>query len=106
MPKLSFRKKILHKQVKPSPDIMSEDIIRYGVKNERSARLIEKDNTLTFVVHSKATKPMIKKAFIEIYDSPVMKVNTVNTIKGYKKAYIRLKNEGAAMDVAEKAGIV
>lgn len=106
MAKISFRKKILHKQIKPEADLLSADIIRYGVKNERAARLIEKDNTLTFVVHAKATKPMIKKAFVEIYDSPVMKVNTVNTIRGLKKAYIRLKTEGAAMDVAEKAGIV
>ena len=82
-------------------------IIKYAIKNERAARIMEANNTLTFIVDVKATKPMIKEAVSKLYDAKVMKVNTLITFKHYaKKAFVRFAEEGVAVDIASKAGVL
>ncbi|KAI5149449.1 large subunit ribosomal protein L23Ae [Enteropsectra breve] len=82
-------------------------IIRYAVKNERAAQAIERDNTLTFVVDTNASKPEIKKAIVELYNTPVQKINTVISFKlGVKKAYVRFEKEGEAVEIATRAGVL
>lgn len=110
MPKIKNNKQIL-KKTKPklklyTNRILSTDIILCGISNENAARIMEKDNTLSFKCRNDATKTQIKNAFIELYDQDVVKVNTANTVKGFKKAYIRLKEQGAALKVASEAGIL
>lgn len=110
MPKYHPKERLLKKDKKPpkliANRVLATDVILFGISNERSARLMEKDNTLTFRCRTESTKLDIKSAFIELYNHEVVKVNTVNTIKGYKKAYIRLKEEGAALKVANDAEII
>lgn len=86
--------------------VLATDIIIYGLNNEKAVRVMEKDNTLSFRCKNEATKTEIKNAFIELYGQQVAKINTANTVKGYKKAYIRLKEDGAAMKVASDANIL
>lgn len=89
------------------PDrILATDIIINGLNNERAARIMEKDNTLTFKCRNSADRKQIKKAFVELYGEAVYKVNVANTVKGYKKAYIRLRGVGAALKVARDANIL
>lgn len=85
---------------------IAADIIRYGISNENAARVIEKDNTLIFVCDKKATKPQIKQAVETLYKVVVKKVRTLISIKGYKKAFVVLKDEGVAMKIATEAGII
>ncbi len=82
-------------------------IIKYGLKNETSARTMEKDNTLIFICDVQATKPMIKAAIEDLYGAKVIKVNTLNIFKKYaKKAFVKFAREGEAVEVATRAGIL
>ena len=81
-------------------------ILKYPHLTEKSINLIEKENKIVFIVDPKATKTQIKKAFEEIFGVKVEKVNTQITLKGEKKAYIKLKKEYKASDVAVKLGIM
>ena len=88
-------------------EFVPSKIIKYALKNERAARIMETNNTLTFIVDVRATKPEIKKAVAEMYGAPVARVNTLITFKHYtKKAFVRFKDEGAAVDIASRAGII
>ena len=73
---------------------------------EKSISLIEKENKIVFVVDRKATKKQIKEAFESLFEVKVESVNTVITTKNRKKAFIKLKPEYKAVDVATKLGII
>lgn len=80
--------------------------LRYPHMTEKSVGMIERENKIVFVVDRKADKEKIKKAFEQAFEVKVEKVNTEITMKGEKKAYIKLKPESKAVDVAVKLGIV
>ena len=80
--------------------------ILYPVTNEKAIGLIEFQNTLTFVVETKSTKPMIKKDVEELFEVKVAEVHTLITPSGKKRAYVRLKEGFKADDVAAKLKIV
>ena len=73
---------------------------------EKSIAMVEKENKIVFVVERKADKKQIKEAFEQMFDVKVEKVNTEITLKGQKKAFIKLRPEYKAADVAVKLGIV
>lgn len=81
-------------------------ILKYPYMTEKSISLIERENKIVFVVERKATKDEIKKAFEKVFEVKVAKVNTEMTLKGEKKAFIKLKPEFKAVDVATKLGLV
>lgn len=80
--------------------------ILYPVTNEKAVGLIELQNTLTFVVEGKATKPEIKKDIEALFAVKVSSVNTLITPSGKKRAYVRLAKGFKADDVAAKLKIV
>lgn len=63
-------------------------------------------NTLVFLVHNRANKVQIKKAFQDIYQIKPKAINTLVRPDGKKKAYIRLRPEDDAIGVASKMGII
>jgi len=73
---------------------------------ERSVNMIEYENKLVFMVDRKATKNMIAKAVEELYEVEAETVNTLINRKGEKKAFIKLKDEYDASDVAIRLGIL
>ena len=81
-------------------------ILKYPYMTEKSISLVEKENKIVFVVARKATKEQIKKAFEQTFEVKVATVNTEITLKGLKKAFIKLKPEFKAVDVATKLGLV
>jgi large subunit ribosomal protein L23 len=81
-------------------------ILKYSYMTEKSVGLIEKENKIVFIVERKASKKQIKEAFEKLFDVKVDKINTLITLKGNKKAFIKLKPEYSASDVAVKLGIV
>ena len=81
-------------------------IIVRPVITEKAIDKIEKQNTLTFIVDIKATKPMIKRAIEQIFNVKVEKVNTLITPRGEKKAYVKLAKEYNAADIASRLGIL
>jgi large subunit ribosomal protein L23 len=82
------------------------DIILRPVVSEKALSLIESNNTLTFIVDLRANKLRIKEAVEKLFDVKVEKVNTLITPKGEKKAFVKLKPEHKASDIAVKLGIL
>lgn len=93
---------------------MSEDysvdrlvkIIKRPVQSEKALSLIDKQNILTFIVDINATKSDIKQAVEYLFNVKVEYVRTLITPKGEKKAYVKLKPEFKATEIATKLGIM
>jgi large subunit ribosomal protein L23 len=81
-------------------------IIEYPLLSEKAVGAIEKENKIVFIVSKNATKPEIKKAVEKMYGVKVASVNTMAGIKGEKKAYVKLKPEFKAVDLATKLRIM
>ena len=81
-------------------------IIKRIVATEKALTYIENSNTLTFIVDLKATKHDIKRAVEKLFNVKVAKVRTLITPKGEKKAYVRLKPEYKASEIATRLGIL
>ncbi|MFC1690974.1 50S ribosomal protein L23 [Nanoarchaeota archaeon] len=81
-------------------------IIKYPLSTEKSIRLMESENKLIFVVDKKAKKAEIKKEVESIFNVKVEKVNTYITPKSQKRAYVKLKDETPAIDVATQLGLM
>ncbi|XP_055140695.2 large ribosomal subunit protein uL23-like [Symphalangus syndactylus] len=79
-------------------------IIKFPLTTE-SAKKIEDNNTLVFIMDVKANKHQIKQAVKTLYDIDVAKVNTLIRPDG-EKAYVRLAPDYDALDVANKIGII
>jgi len=84
----------------------SLNLILYPLVTEDTVSLIEAENKLTFIVNIKANKKEIKEAIEKLYNVKVEKVNTCITMDGKKKAYVKLKPEFKASDLAIKLGIL
>jgi len=82
------------------------DIILRPIVSEKALSLIEKNNTLTFIVDMRVNKPRIKEAVEKLFNVKVEKINTLITPRGEKKAYVKLKPEYKASDIAVKLGIL
>ena len=67
---------------------------------------MEKDNTIIFYVHQKANKQQIKKAFKDAFNVMPQRVNTMNTVLGRKKAFIKLPKTNEASEIANKIGLL
>ncbi|CAF1050042.1 unnamed protein product [Rotaria sordida] len=81
-------------------------IIKYPLTTESAMKKIEDNNTLVFIVNIRANKPLIRQAVKKMYDVDAEKVNTLIRPDGEKKAYVRLKADHDALDVANRIGII
>jgi len=72
---------------------------------EKVVRQVEVDNILVFVVDRAVNKPEIKKEVENLFSVKVAKVRT-HTMKNKKLAYVKLKAEYPAVDVATKLGMM
>jgi len=81
-------------------------ILKYPHLTEKSIALIEKENKIVFIVDRRASKAQIKEAFEKVFEVKVAKINTLITLKGEKKAFIKLSPKFKAMDIATKLGII
>lgn len=81
-------------------------IIKNPLSTEKAVRLMESENKLLFVVDKKATKPEIKQAIESMFKVKVVKVNTIITSKGQKRAYVKLSPDTPAIDVATQLRLV
>lgn len=81
-------------------------ILKHPLATEKAVRLMNSENKLTFMVELKASKTEIKKAFEEMFKVKVLKVTTIITPKGKKKAYVKLSQETPAIDIGTQMGIM
>lgn len=75
------------------------------IVTEKAVMMIEAQNVLTFVTDKISEKSKIKKEIEEMFSVKIDKIRTL--IKGNKKyAYVKLKKEFPAIDVATKLGLI
>ena len=84
------------------------DIIKFPLITESAFNKMDNinENALVFIVDRRATKHQIKNAFESLYKVSVVKVNTLITPQGTKKAFIKLVPENSALDLATEVGII
>lgn len=75
------------------------------IVTEKAVMLIESQNTLVFKTDKKENKNQIKKQVEDLFEVKVENVRTL--IKDNKKlAYVKLKKDFLAIDIATKLGII
>jgi len=75
------------------------------IVTEKAVMMIEAQNVLTFQTDKPKTKEEIKKEVEEVFEVKIESIRTL--IKGHKKyAYVKLKKEFLAIDIATKLGII
>lgn len=82
------------------------NVLKYPLSTEKSVKLMQTENKIVFIVEIKTSKPEIKKAMEELYKVKVAKVTTQILPSGKKKAYIKLKPEYPAIDIATQLGLI
>ncbi len=80
-------------------------IVKRPVVTENTFDLIEDQNKLTFIVKREANKYQIKEAIQELFGVRVVKINTLITSRGEKKAFVKLHINDSAADLAIDLGI-
>lgn len=72
---------------------------------EKAVMMIERDNVLTFQTSMKETKAEIKQNVEELFGVKINKIRTL--VRDNKKyAYIKLKGDTLAIDIATKLGLM
>ncbi|MBD3261826.1 MAG: 50S ribosomal protein L23 [Candidatus Altiarchaeales archaeon] len=84
----------------------ADETILFPLMGEKATLLREKTNSLTFAVNPKATKSDIKNAVESLFNVEVEKVNTMKTLKGRKKAHVKLTEKYFAEEVASHMGVI
>ena len=84
----------------------SHQIIKYPLTTEKSVKMMEIENKITFIVSNKAKKDEIKRALESMFKVKVLRVTTLFTPKGEKKAYIKLHPDTPAIDIATQLGLM
>ena len=72
---------------------------------EKVVKQVEIENLLVFVVDRSINKDEIKKEVSSLFEVKVDKVRT-HTFKNKKLAYVKLKPEYPAIDIATKLGLI
>jgi len=84
---------------------MTWDILKHPHVTEKAMNDMDFENKLQFVVHDEAHKPDIADAIETQFDVGVESVNTMLTMKGQKKAIVRLSEDDDAQEVASRIGV-
>ena len=98
--------KIEDKQQKVDlPQFSSKSVLIEPITTEKIIRQIELENKIAFMVNRKASKEEIKKEVEETFKTKVESINT--QVRNNKKiAFIKLKADSPAIDIATKLGLM
>jgi large subunit ribosomal protein L23 len=81
-------------------------ILKYPLATEKSVGIVDRNNVITYVVDSRASKADIKKEFEDTFNVKIKSINTINMPKNMKKAFIKLAKGFNAAEVAVKLKLV
>ncbi|XP_042549388.1 60S ribosomal protein L23a-like [Dipodomys spectabilis] len=81
-------------------------IIKFPLSIESTMKKMEDSNALGFRMNVRANKHQIKQAVTKLYDTDMVKVNTLIRPDGEKKANVPLAPDYDAADVVNKIGII
>ncbi|WP_306058793.1 50S ribosomal protein L23 [Natronococcus wangiae] len=79
--------------------------IEHPLVTEKAMNDMDFENKLQFVVSPDATKPEIRDEVEERFEVSVDDVNTQVTMKGKKKATVKLSEDDDAQEVASRIGV-
>ena len=79
-------------------------LILHPLVSEKTMMLMDRNNSLEFLVKRDATKPEIKAAVEDLFDCEVESVNTRITKRG-KRAIIKFGGETTAEDIGMRIGV-
>ena len=82
------------------------ETIKHPLSTEKAIRLMESENKLLFVVDRKTNKKEIKEAVEKMFKVKILKVNTLISPKGKKRAYVKFSDETPAIDIATQLGMM
>jgi large subunit ribosomal protein L23 len=80
-------------------------VILYPLTTEKAVAMIERENKIVFLVAKSATKAQIKREVEGTFEVRVAAVNTLITLDGKKKAFVKLAPGFSADDIAAKLKI-
>nr|AKQ01197.1 50S ribosomal protein L23, large subunit ribosomal protein L23 [uncultured euryarchaeote Rifle_16ft_4_minimus_1523] len=80
-------------------------MIQHPYVTEKATLMAEKNNVLQFIVDVSDTKEKVKKEIEALYKVNVLKVNTMLTSKGKKKATVTFEKPNTATELASRLGI-
>jgi len=81
------------------------ECIKYPFITEKATLSMSKNNSIQFLVDRRARKEQILKAVETMYNVKVIKVTTLISPKGEKKAIVTLSPENSAEEIASRLGI-
>jgi len=81
-------------------------VVKSPFITEKVTDMIDSDNTMEFLVDIKTNKYQIKSSLETLYNVEVLKVRTMITPKGDKKAAVKLAGDGTANELATRLGLL
>lgn len=81
-------------------------VITYPHLTEKSMNMVELENKLVFIVNKDSDKKEIKEAIESEFGVKVKWIRTEITMRGQKKAYVKISPEFSAADIASKLGMI
>ena len=86
-----------------------EENLKYIISvlsGEKSTRLMQMENKLSFIVSKDSNKILIKREVESLVKSKVETINIINRMDSRKVAIVKLKPEFQAMDIATQLGLI
>lgn len=80
--------------------------LKYPLATEKAVGIIEKQNTITYIVDFRSSKTDIARQFEARFGVKVAKVRTVNKPNNEKKVFIKLAKGYSAAEIAMKLKLV
>ena len=80
--------------------------LEYPIATEKALGIVDRENTITYIVKLNSDKAEIKKEFEETFKVKVERVNTVRTPDNMKRAYIKLKKEFPASEIVKRLKLI
>jgi len=81
------------------------DVIKHALVTEKASVLIDKENSLQFVVDTRASKDRIKREIEKRFEVKVKSIRTLVTTDGRKKAIVTLMEDYKASEVVARLGV-
>jgi large subunit ribosomal protein L23 len=81
-------------------------IIIHPLLSEKAIAKIEVENKLVFIVNRNSSKKQISWAVENAFNVKVEKVWTMITMKGEKKAWVKLNKDYSAAEIATRLGML
>ena len=75
------------------------------ITSEKAVKMIDLDNIILFQTDRRESKESIKKEVEKVFSVKVDKIRTL-TRHNKKYAYVKLKKENPAIDIATKLGMI